>query len=84
MNPPHTTKHATTPAFARAAQAYLLTVTEAYADRPVFGRTFMADIYTAFSYPAELRAILPPKLRGRFDFWMDSLKTEQLNLFEDA
>lgn len=78
------TNRVATPEHARAVQAYLLTKTEGFGDHPVYGDAFMQDIITGFSSPEELRALLPPSLRGRYDWWLAELKTVQLDLFEDS
>lgn len=66
-----------------AAQAYLLTITEAYGDRPIYGDTFLSEVITAFRTPAELRAVLPEKLRPRYDWWLTEITTEQYELFQE-
>jgi hypothetical protein len=78
---PHRTNRVSSPEQARAVQAYLLTISEDYSERPVYGDTFMKEVITAFSSPNELRAILPSRLRGRYDRWLQELQSEQYDLF---
>lgn len=77
------TNHVTTPKQSCAVQAYLLTISEDYANTPVFGATFMKEVTTAFSSPNELRALLPPSSRGRFDWWLEHLLSHQYELFQE-
>lgn len=69
---------------ARAIQAYLLTVSEDYRERPVYGDTFQREVITAFRSPSELRSLLPERLRRRYDWWYIELSTIQLDLFHET
>lgn len=62
-------------------EAYLLTLYEAGAETPVFGSAIAATIATAFSAPAHARMLLPTRLHNRFDWWVQTLSTQQLDLF---
>ena len=78
------TSRVQSPEQARAVQAYLLTVSEDYDNTPVYGSTFTKEVITAFRSPSELRAILPPRLRNRYDWWLRELGTVQLDHFQET
>lgn len=63
--------------------AYLMTTFEARGETPMFGTAVLSEIVTAWSSPGLLRNMLPTRLRARYDYWMATGMSQQLDLFSE-
>lgn len=59
-----------------------MTVYEDRQDTPMMGAAVMQELTKAWENPTMLRAMLPPRLRRRFDYWCAQFGfAEQLDFF---